>query len=55
MTRAITEVIGWAIVSALVVLVITHPNGFAKDVSVVGTNGNNILQTFTGKDQPGQG
>lgn len=53
--KNVMEVAGWLIVGSLVVLVITHPNGFSKSVSTVGDETNKIMGTLTGKDQPGQG
>lgn len=53
--RIVTEIAGWLIVGSLVVLVVTHPNGFSRSVSTVGDETNKIMQTLTAKDQPGAG
>ena len=52
--KVVTEIAGWLIVGALVVLVVTHPRGFSKDVTTVGDEGNKVMTTLTGSASPEQ-
>lgn len=51
----IVEVISWLIVASLVVLVITHPNGFAKDATALGSVTTGVMHELTGQSNPGSG
>jgi hypothetical protein len=48
---AIPEIILWILVLTALVLVVTHPRGFAAVNTSVGDEGNKILGTLSGQGQ----
>lgn len=43
------EVILWVLVLVGVLLVVTHPKGFSQSATTLGTEGNTIIGTLSGK------
>lgn len=53
MAVKVESIIMWVIVGLMVVLIVTHPAGFAGDVTTVGTLGYKESQLLTGQGQTG--
>lgn len=51
----IMDIASWLIVASLVVLIITHPNGFSKDVTSLGSVVTGGMHELTGANTAGGG